>query len=155
MELCSISDSMIITYFKHDTLVIPSFCPTIIIWTAFTHSLYHHVWPDALRSIFEDPSTYKWTTASQSILRLKRQFWSLQSTWHEQCHHGTSHWSSTPQYPLWFWAYCHLHPIIFHSPIIPTNHYFLHVLWPQIPYHLGGDIMEVRREHTLSGWEMG
>ena len=104
--------------------------------------------PNALRSIFEDPMDIEMDdlTKPNPILRLK---WSIQSLWStqpEQCPIMALPIDPTPMAPT---VVSELSaPASYNiaiTPIIPTDPLFPPCLRLQKPYHLGEDIMEVRR----------
>jgi len=86
--------------------------------------------PDALKSIFEDPSDLEMVTSLiPSILKLQQSINHSSITWHGSAHHGTS-LDLLLQYPLWFLSLlCYTNDIAI-TPIIPTDHYFLHSTTP-------------------------
>src|SRR5882724_9811012 len=104
--------------------------------------------PDALRSIFEDPSDLEMDdlTKPNPILRLKRSIRSLRSTQCEQCPIMALPIDPTPMAPTVVSELSApasnniaISPIILTDPLFPPH------LQPQRPYHLGEDITEVRR----------
>src|SRR5882724_3797687 len=103
--------------------------------------------PDALRSIFEDPSDLEMDDLPKPkcILKLKQSILSLQSIQREQCPIMALPIDPQPTSMV---------PTVVSWPtsndtaiasIIPTNPLFPPCLRPQRPYHLGEDIMEVGR----------
>src|SRR5882724_8344755 len=106
--------------------------------------------PDALRSVFEDPSDLEMDDLAKPkpILRLKQSIQSLQSTQHEQCPImalpiDPQPTPTVPTVDSELTAPTSNNIAII--PIIPTNPLFTPHLQPQRPYHLGEDITEVRR----------
>src|SRR5882724_5470932 len=104
--------------------------------------------PDAFKSIFEDPSDLEMDELAKPnpILKLQQSIRSLQSTRCEQCPIMALPIDCTPMVPT---VVSELsvpasNNIVI-APIIPTNPLFPPHLQPQKPYHLGEDIMEVRR----------
>jgi len=106
--------------------------------------------PDALRSIFEDPTDLEMDnlTKPNPILRLKGQLitlvYSMQAS--AQSWHFPLILSLLQQYPLWFPRFVCLHPIIFPSlPLFQTNPLFPSMSMTPKTISFGEDIMEVRR----------
>src|SRR5882724_2145722 len=104
--------------------------------------------PDALRSIFEDPSDLEMDdlTKPNPILKLQWSIQSLRATQCEQCPIMALPIDPTPMAPT---VVSELSAPasnnISIAPIIPTDPLFPPCLRPQRPYHLGEDITEVRR----------
>src|SRR5882724_4044408 len=106
--------------------------------------------PDALRSIFKDLTDLEMDNLAKPnpILRLKQSIQSLQAT---QCQQfPIKGLPIDPQPTLMVPTVVSKLSVpasnnIAIAPIIPTNPLFPPCLWPQRPYHLGEDIMEVRR----------
>src|SRR5882724_10638650 len=112
--------------------------------------------PDALRSIFEDPSDLEMDnlTKPNPILRLKQSIQSLRSTRHKQCPIMALpiDLSLLLRYPLCFPSFLHLHPIILPSlPLFQLTHYSLHVYDPKDHITWERTSQKSGREHALSG----
>src|SRR5882724_2860282 len=103
--------------------------------------------PDALRSVFEDPTDLEMDdfTKPNPILRLKQLIHSLQSTRRQQCPIMAlpNDPQPTPTVPTVVSKLsAPTSDNIAITPIIPTNPLFPPCLRPQRPYHLGEDITE-------------
>src|SRR5882724_1632895 len=104
--------------------------------------------PDALKSIFEDPSDLEMDdlTKPNPILKLQQLIQSLQSTQCKQCPIMALPIDPTPIVPTVVSKLTvPTSNDIAIAPIIPTDPLFPPCLQPQRPYHLGEDITEAGR----------
>ena len=117
-------------------------------WTAFiTQPLIKMSNLDDLKSIFEDPSDIEMKDLAKPkhTFKLSQSFWSLKSTWCKQCPIMALPIDPqpTPMVPTVV-SEPTLNDIAI-APLIPTNLLSPPHLRPQRPFHLGEDIMAVRR----------
>src|SRR5882724_4169576 len=104
--------------------------------------------PEALKSVYEDPSDLEMDDLAKPnpLLKLQWSIRSLQSTQREQCPIMALPIDPTPTVPTVVSKLSvPTSNDIAITPIIPTVPLFPPCLRPQRPYHLGDDIMEVGR----------
>ena len=158
-ELCSTSESMLIPYFHTDSPFIYGFPSSSndhhsnsLQHIAFNHHVQPkspqvHIWGYIWHRDGRSPQAQMHPQIDTVCLITP-----VYSTWAVP-HHSTSHWSSAYSYGTHcgFQAYCTSNDIAITSSI-PTDPLFPPCPRPQRPYHLGEDIMEVRRAMHFMLW---
>jgi len=150
-ELLSTSDSTLIPYLNTDSPFVHGFL-SFTLWSSVEQpSLHSHqsICPIQMtsKSVFEDSSDIKMEDLYKST---------IPSSWKSPYNHSSLFdWQSTQTvpHPCCYSANTYALTVVSEpalndiaiSPLIPTDPLFPLCLWPQSPYHLGEDILEVGR----------